>query len=235
VLRRITLLLTALAIAATGLIGFTTTPATAADRDCGDFPNQKAAQIFFLNAGGPSSDPHGLDSEGDGVACESNPCPCYYGKTPPGGGGEPAPEPKPDPVLKSKAVVVKVTDGDTVKVRILPRGPRIDVRVIGIDTPEVHGGTECGGPEASAAMKKMLRKGTRVTLTSDTTQDNKDRYGRWLRYVTKIKGGLDVGRAQLRFGHAEVYVFDKPFVRVKDYRRAQAAAKRKDLGMWGSC
>lgn len=68
--------------------------AVAADRDCGDFASQKAAQIFFLNAGGPSYDPHYLDSDGDGIACESNPAPYYYGKTLPGGGGSPEPEPQ---------------------------------------------------------------------------------------------------------------------------------------------
>ena len=45
-------------------------PAQAYDRDCGDFPTQRAAQLFFLANGGPASDPHGLDAEGDGIACE---------------------------------------------------------------------------------------------------------------------------------------------------------------------
>jgi|GEM_PF-864984 len=57
------------------------------DRDCGDFASQKAAQIFFLHHGGPQSDPHGLDADGDGIACESNPCPCYFGTGGGGGGG----------------------------------------------------------------------------------------------------------------------------------------------------
>lgn len=62
------------------------------DRDCGDFSSQRAAQIFFLNAGGPHSDPHGLDSDGDGVVCESNGAPYYYGTTPPGSSQPPKPE-----------------------------------------------------------------------------------------------------------------------------------------------
>jgi competence protein ComEC len=40
------------------------------DRDCGDFASQEEAQAFYEAAGGPASDPHRLDSEGDGVACE---------------------------------------------------------------------------------------------------------------------------------------------------------------------
>ena len=43
------------------------------DRNCSDFDTWEEAQDFFLAAGGPDSDPHGLDSNGDGVACESLP------------------------------------------------------------------------------------------------------------------------------------------------------------------
>ena len=43
------------------------------DRDCGDFRTQREAQAFFIAAGGPSKDPHGLDANKDGVACESLP------------------------------------------------------------------------------------------------------------------------------------------------------------------
>ena len=41
------------------------------DRDCGDFRTQSQAQRFF-EAAGPG-DPHRLDGDGDGVACESLP------------------------------------------------------------------------------------------------------------------------------------------------------------------
>jgi len=41
------------------------------DRDCGDFSTQTEAQAFF-EASGPS-DPHRLNSDGDGVVCESLP------------------------------------------------------------------------------------------------------------------------------------------------------------------
>ena len=41
------------------------------DRNCGDFATWQEAQDFFLSAGGPDSDPHGLDGNGDGVACQS--------------------------------------------------------------------------------------------------------------------------------------------------------------------
>lgn len=43
------------------------------DRDCSDFASQREAQEFFEAAGGPDIDPHRLDGDGDGVACESLP------------------------------------------------------------------------------------------------------------------------------------------------------------------
>ena len=41
------------------------------DRNCGDFGTWQEAQDFFLSEGGPENDPHRLDSNGDGIACES--------------------------------------------------------------------------------------------------------------------------------------------------------------------
>lgn len=43
------------------------------DRDCSDFSSQQEAQTFFESAGGPEVDPHQLDGDGNGVACESLP------------------------------------------------------------------------------------------------------------------------------------------------------------------
>jgi hypothetical protein len=48
-------------------------PASAGDKDCSDFPTQAAAQKFFKKHGGPRQDPHRLDADHDGIACESNP------------------------------------------------------------------------------------------------------------------------------------------------------------------
>lgn len=49
--------------------------ANASDKDCSDFDTQKQAQRFFKRHN-PKHDPHGLDADNDGIACESNPCPC---------------------------------------------------------------------------------------------------------------------------------------------------------------
>lgn len=54
--------------------------ASARDKDCADFQSQRAAQLFYIRHGGPRYDPDRLDGDDDGIACEDNPCPCYYGK-----------------------------------------------------------------------------------------------------------------------------------------------------------
>lgn len=48
------------------------TPTPTGDRDCSDFDSHSEAQEFFENHN-PSEDPHRLDSDGDGAACESLP------------------------------------------------------------------------------------------------------------------------------------------------------------------
>ncbi len=44
-----------------------------ADRDCSEFDSWDEAQRFYEAAGGPGSDPHRLDGDGDGIACVSLP------------------------------------------------------------------------------------------------------------------------------------------------------------------
>lgn len=207
-----------------------TASAAAFDRDCSDFSTQRAAQLFFLD-NSPRLDPHLLDADGDMIVCESNPCPCLYDTS----GGTSSGTTTGPTQVKQRATVIEVIDGDTVRVR-LASGARRDVRLVGIDTPEVFGGAECGGRQASSSLKKVLPRGTKVSLVSDPSQALKDRYGRLLRYVHKASTGRDVNRQQVYRGWARVYVFDsKPFNRVASYRTAQRAADAANRGIWGSC
>ena len=50
------------------------------DRDCADFDSQEEAQQFFEEQGGPDEDPHRLDEDQDGEACEE-----HFSGTPQGG------------------------------------------------------------------------------------------------------------------------------------------------------
>ena len=61
--------LAALVVALGLLIG--APPAVARDYDCSDFSTWRQAQRFYKNHGGPRRDPHRLDSDRDGIACES--------------------------------------------------------------------------------------------------------------------------------------------------------------------
>lgn len=132
---------------------------------------------------------------------------------------------------RSKAIVDHVADGDTIKVII---GRRAEyVRLIGIDTPEVYGEPECGGSQASAAMKRMLQPGDRVNLERDRSQDDRDYYGRMLRYT--FARHRDLGQVLVRKGWARTYVYDRPFKRLSIYLRAQRSARRANRGVWRLC
>jgi endonuclease YncB( thermonuclease family) len=80
-----------------------------------------------------------------------------------------------------------VADGDTITLR---NGQR--VRLVQIETPEVYFGTECYGRLASRRTKELLPAGTPVRLVADPAADLVDRYGRLLRYVIRVRDGLNV-------------------------------------------
>jgi endonuclease YncB( thermonuclease family) len=91
------------------------------------------------------------------------------------------------------ATVIRVIDGDTV---VTNKGT---VRVIGIDTPERG---KCGFVAATNKAKKLAPRGATVRLTHpDGGTDNKDHYGRILRYVSYK--GTDLGGAQIKAGLAK--------------------------------
>jgi hypothetical protein len=55
---------------------FAVTPrASGATTDCDGFATQARAQASFLANGGPASDAYGLDPDGNGIACDTNPAP----------------------------------------------------------------------------------------------------------------------------------------------------------------
>lgn len=129
--------------------------------------------------------------------------------------------------------VIRVVDGDTVKVDI---DGGESVRIIGIDTPEtVHPDkpTECGGQEATAAARALL-DGKRVAVVFDASQGRRDRYGRLLAYLDIPQSG-DFGEAMLRKGHAKEYTYADPYQRRETYRSAEQQARAAGRGVWGSC
>jgi hypothetical protein len=59
------------ALAAVVALAFAAPPASAGDKDCSDFKTWREAQKFYKRHGGPQRDPHRLDADRDGIACES--------------------------------------------------------------------------------------------------------------------------------------------------------------------
>ena len=118
-----------------------------------------------------------------------------------------------------------VTDGDTVWLRRLGK-----VRLIGIDTPEVYGGVECYGREASAFAKRLLPADRRVHY--ELGVEERDRYGRALAYLW-LDDGRFVNRLMVERGFAQPLTiapnvdFDELFV------RAARRARRAGRGLWG--
>ena len=65
-MKRITVAVLTAAIA----LSFGASAASAGDKDCSDFKNWRQAQHFYKKHGGPRKDPHRLDADHDGIACE---------------------------------------------------------------------------------------------------------------------------------------------------------------------
>lgn len=154
-----------------------------------------------------------------------------------GGGDAPAGE---TPAAAEAATVVRVIDGDTIRVRI--DGATDLVRLLGIDTPEVdnpHRPAGCYGAEASAFTRAALPEGSRVLLTADPTQGDRDRFGRRLAYVDTAPGRdalASVNARLLRGGYARVYVVRRnPFTHAAAFREAERAARAARRGLWGAC
>ena len=59
------------ALATAIALTFAAAPASAADKDCSDFSTWRQAQNFYKKHGGPKYDPHRLDGDDDGIACEA--------------------------------------------------------------------------------------------------------------------------------------------------------------------
>jgi hypothetical protein len=99
--------------------------------------------------------------------------------------------------------VIRIIDGDTVEVR---RSSTTEtVRVIGIDTPERG---ECGFDAASSALAQLVLD--REVVLATGARDDRDRYGRILRYldVGEVDAGLELieeGLAIARYDSRDGY------------------------------
>lgn len=127
--------------------------------------------------------------------------------------------------------VVKVVDGDTVDVSIDGRVERM--RLIGINTPETvdpRRPVQCFGIEASNKAKGLL-EGQRVELESDSTQGERDKYGRLLRYI-RLRDGRNFNELMISEGYAYEYTYNSPYKYQQEFKRAETSAREAKRGLW---
>ena len=128
---------------------------------------------------------------------------------------------------RAAAVVEWVNDGDTLT---LTNGGK--VRLLQVDAPELQ--TDCYGRAALEALITLVPKGTRVSLAADPRLDDRDRYGRLLRYV--FVRGANVNVELVRAGAASPYFFRKERgAYAEELLDAVDEARKARRGYWGSC
>jgi len=138
-------------------------------------------------------------------------------------------------------VVKRVVDGDTFQ---LENGDK--VRLLGIDTPEKFESKKLDRDvEASKQDKKTIKKlgqlasdyvkkfveGKKVYLEKEPNHEDKDRYGRMLRWVY-LEDGTFVNGKIVKDGYAQVY--EKfPVSKLEELRKYQREARENNRGLWG--
>jgi micrococcal nuclease len=139
----------------------------------------------------------------------------------------------PGPASTSVGRVVRVVDGDTIRVSLGGREER--VRYIGVDTPEsVKPGTpvQCFAKKASAENKRLVG-GERVRLVRDV--EERDRYGRLLAYVYPAAGGPMVNESLVRGGYARPLTIPPDVRHAERFRRLADEARKAGRGLWRAC
>ncbi|MFC7076935.1 lamin tail domain-containing protein [Haloarcula halophila] len=148
------------------------------------------------------------------------------------------------PEAAVRVSVTAVVDGDTIRIEYA-NGTTDTVRLVGVDTPEVHAendppefegvpdttaGATClreAGVDASNLAKDRLL-GRTVGLAFDPNLDRRGYYDRLLAYVV-VEDRLFNYRL-VRSGHARVYESD--FTRRAAFDRAEASARGAGRGLW---
>ncbi len=167
------------------------------------------------------------------------PAPSEPSPTGPAPGGAPpaddAPEPAtgggvPVPADAEQMEVVSVHDGDTLNLR--DRTGAIEtVRIIGIDTPEIHPEYECFGDEATDELRRLAPVGSVLRVATD--EEPFDDYDRLLLYLWN-DDDVFVNLALVEGGFAEAIRVRPNDRHIDILRAAENAASTAGLGMW-SC
>lgn len=129
--------------------------------------------------------------------------------------------------------VTRFSDGDTITVDM--NGTAETIRMIGVDTPETHDPdtpVQCYGPAASAYTKNLIGD-QKVRLEADPTNQNRDRYGRLLRYVYLPDGRL-VQAEIIKNGYGFSYT-QFPFTKTDEFEALENEAEQAKRGLWDNC
>lgn len=130
----------------------------------------------------------------------------------------------------TSAYVQRVVDGDTIRVVIASE--EATVRLIGIDTPESvdpRRPVECLGKEASNRLKELIENKF-VRLEGDSSQQDRDRYNRLLRYV--FLDSVHINKQLIVEGFANEYTYDLPYIYQHEFKIAQKEAEASRRGLW---
>ncbi|MDO5695656.1 MAG: thermonuclease family protein [Eubacteriales bacterium] len=134
-----------------------------------------------------------------------------------------------DNAPKGSAIVERVVDGDTIKVRF--EGHEERVRLIGIDTPEsVHPDKKRNLPEGKIASDYTKSRLSNRTVQLEFDAQERDKYGRLLAYVW-----LDdelFNETLLKKGYARVYTFPPNVKYTERFERVQRKARESATGFW---
>jgi micrococcal nuclease len=133
--------------------------------------------------------------------------------------------PRAEPSRGDTALVTRHTDGDTLWLSGVGK-----VRLIGIDTPEVYGGVECYGREASAFVERLLPLGSRVRYVLGV--EERDRYGRALAYV-HLDDGRFLNLMLVRRGYAQPLTVPPNVEFAERFAAAARRARASRSGLWG--
>lgn len=133
-------------------------------------------------------------------------------------------------------LVTRIIDGDTLMIKI--NGKEEAVRLIGVDTPETvdpRKTVQCFGKEASVKAKELMENKT-VKLEADTTQNDRDKYNRLLRYIYLTDGTL-VNKKLIEEGFGFEYTYQIPYKFQAEFKEAQKTAEKNKIGLWadGAC
>lgn len=147
---------------------------------------------------------------------------------------------------KETYLVRRVVDGDTFEIdQKEDNGKYVYVRLLGLDTPEKwESGKLDKDAKRTGKDKKIIQRlgqmasdyakqiveGKRVKLVAEQHYEDKDAYGRWLRYVY-LQDGTLVNKKMIEDGYGNAFR-KYPISKLDEFIKAENDARQKKKGLW---